>query len=57
MGTLDGTPFNDGNTGLYHAFLFLGAEHLIILVRTTLCCLKKHDMHSAPKDNTSGHAA
>lgn len=55
MGMLGGTPFNDRNTGLYHAFLFLGAEHLVILVRTTLYCLKTGDMSSASKHNILGH--
>jgi len=53
--TLDGTPFNDRNTGLYQDFLFLGAEHLLTLVRTTLYCLKSHDMNSASKVNTLGY--
>lgn len=55
MGMLDGTPFHDKNTGLYHAFLFLGAEHLVILIRTTLH--KRHDVNSASKDNTLRHEA
>lgn len=36
MGMLDVTPCNDRNTDARRALLFLGAEHLVLLITTTL---------------------
>lgn len=54
MGMLGVTPSNDRNTDVCHALLFLGAEHLVILITTTLHCLKRYYMNSVSKDNTLG---